>query len=275
MSPITAISEVTQATFSTEVIEASRARPVVVDFWAPWCGPCHQLSPILQRVADRFADDVRVVKLNVDEAPAIARQFGVQGVPAVKAFRDGAVAAEFTGVQPEPAVERFFAALVPSEADRLAAAAAISDPVQREAGLQRALEADPGHREAILGLAELYAERGEAGAARALLERLPADPDAQRLLASLNLAAARLDEGTRERLQAAAAAGDVAAALSLGRGLAAEGDHEQGLAFLLAAVRAPDQRDDARDAMLEVFRLLGDDHETVRAYRPRLASALF
>ena len=95
----TAIAEVTEATFATDVVEASRTRPVVVDFWAPWCGPCHQLSPIIERMAAKYGEDVAVVKLNVDHAPTVSRTYRIQGIPAVKAFKDGAVVAEFVGVQ--------------------------------------------------------------------------------------------------------------------------------------------------------------------------------
>src|SRR5690606_19801428 len=105
------IQDVTEATFEQEVLEASRRQPVVVDFWADWCGPCHQLAPLLERAAAKHAGEVSVRKLDVDAAPGLARRYGVQGIPAVKAFRDGAVVSEFVGVQPATAVDSFFAAL--------------------------------------------------------------------------------------------------------------------------------------------------------------------
>jgi putative thioredoxin len=268
------IIDVTAATFDEAVLRASSTQPVVVDFWAPWCGPCHQLSPILERAAARHADEVRVAKLNVDEAPAIAQRYGVRGIPAVKAFRDGRVAAEFTGVQPEPAVEQFFASILPTAADRLAAAAGSAAGAERERLLREALEADPGHRGAVLGLARLAAERGELDEARSLLARIPADDDVRTLLAELALAGQ--GEGVDvEALRAAAADGDPAAALQLGSALAARGEHAEAVEHLLAAVADPEHREAAREALLAVFAVVGEGSDLVRSGRRRLAAALF
>lgn len=266
------IRDVDEQDFDTEVVQASRDRPVVVDFWAAWCGPCHQLSPILERVAARYAGEVELVKVDVDAAQATAQRYGVQGIPAVKAFRDGAVVAEFTGVQPEAQVERFFAALAPSEADRLVEEAS-AQPERREALLRRALEADPGHDTAVVGLASILADRQDIEEARTLLARTPADPEARKLLARLNLT--EPGEADLDTLRSAAEAGDAGALLELGQALAASGDYEQALPHLVAAVRRPDTRDAARERVLDVFSLLGDDHELVRAWRPKLAAALF
>ena len=267
--------DVTEADFAVEVLAASRDRGVVVDFWAPWCGPCHQLAPVLERVAARYAGDVDLVKVNVDEAPALAGRYGVQGIPAVKAFRDGAVVAELTGVQPEATVERLFAGAAPRKSDRLVSQAADAPAGEREPLLRAALDEDPGHAPAITALARVLVERGETDQARALLERAPHDADVARLRAELNLSAGTRDAGTRDRLRAAADAGDAEAALELGRALAAEGEHGEALEALLVAAGAPATREDARTAILEVFQLLGDDHALVRAARPRLATALF
>ena len=269
------VTDLSADTFDTEVLEASRTRAVVVDFWAPWCGPCHQLSPILERVAARHAEDVRVVKLNVDEAPAIAQRYGIRGIPAVKAFRDGGVAAEFTGVQPEPAVAQFFAGLVPSEADRLTAEAAGSGDGEAEGLLRQALQSDPDHRRAILDLARLLVERGDVEEARRLLARLPATDDDVRVLLAQVALAAQPEDMDLDSLRAAAEAGDGAAALQLGSALAARGAHAEAVEHLLSAVRDPEQREAAREALLAVFAVAGDDSDLVRAARPRLAAALF
>jgi putative thioredoxin len=268
------VRDVREDAFESEVVEASHKRPVVVDFWAPWCGPCHQLSPLLERVAERYAGDVEVVKVNVDEAQGLARRYRVQGIPAVKAFRQGAVVAEFTGVQPEAAVERFFDALAPSEADRLfAAAREADDAAMEERLLLEALEHDPGHAGATVGLAGLLVDRGDPAGAGALLERVPADPAARRLLARIALDAAA-DEPL-EVLQAAAERGDPEARLRLGRALAARGQAQEALEALLSAVRHPLTREEARKAVLEVFEVLGAGSELVARYRPKLASALY
>lgn len=274
----TALSrDVTEPSFDAEVLETSRERGVVVDFWAPWCGPCHQLAPVLEGVAGSYVGRVDLVKVNVDEAPALARRYGVQGIPAVKAFRGGTVVAELTGVQPRSAIDRLFAAAAPSAADRLAAQATDADGQERERLLRAALQEDPGHVPSVLALARLLADRGQAAEARELLDRVPTDGEVTRLRAELNLADADadLDPVALDRLRAAARSGDAAARLRLGRALAASGEHVDALDHLLAAVKDPATRDEARAAVIEVFALLGDDHELVRAARPRLASALF
>src|ERR671918_282997 len=120
----TVVNAVTEQTFGAEVLAASATKPVVVDFWAPWCGPCRQLSPLLEQMAQRFGDDVRVVKLNVDEAPRLAQQFRVQGIPAVKAFRGGRGVGVFVGLQPAWVAPKFFVALTPTPAAGLGAGAA-------------------------------------------------------------------------------------------------------------------------------------------------------
>jgi putative thioredoxin len=266
------VRDITAEQFQTLVIDASHDRPVVVDFWAPWCGPCHQLSPLLERVAERHAAQVDTVKLNVDTAPQIAQQFRVQGIPAVKAFKDGKVAGEFVGVQPEPAIEQLFAGLGPSEADRLVTRAA-AEPDDAEQLLRKALALDANHAPAIVALAPSLIARGDSDEARVLLQRIPADARARQLLAELDLGGE--DAEDLDALRTAAADGDATAALGLGRALAARGEHADALPLLLTAVRDPQTRDDARSTVLTVFDLLGADDDLVRTWRPKLAAALF
>ena len=277
-----AVLDASEATFGAEVVERSRELPVVVDFWAPWCGPCHVLGPILETLAAERADAVRVVKVNVDENPGVARRYGVQGIPAVKAFRDGEVVREFTGALPEPRVREFFAALAPSAADRAAAEGAraleAGDPGAARLRLEQALAEQPGHHAASASLAALLLDEGDREGARALAAPLAADPAAGRVLARI----AFLDgagDGDRASLEARIAAGpdDAAAHYALGCLLAAEGEWEPALERLLAAVRLDRglADDGGRLRMLDVFDLLGDGHELTRTWRGRLANVIF
>ena len=266
------VQDITAEQFQSAVIDASHERPVVVDFWAPWCGPCHQLSPLLEEVAERHAGNVDTVKLNVDTAPQIAQQFRVQGIPAVKAFKDGKVAGEFVGVQTEQAIEQLFAGLGPSQADLLVDQA-VAAPADAEQLLREALSVDANHPGAVIALARVLTARGDTDEARVLLQRIPADATARQLLAELSLGGHDADD--LDALRAAAEDGDATATLRLGRALAGRGGHDDALPLLLAAVRDPQTREQARTAVLTVFDVLGPDHDLVRTWRPRLAAALF
>lgn len=264
------VAETTAATFDTDVIARSHERPVVVDFWADWCGPCHQLAPVLERVAARHASEVDVYKLDVDAAPELARRYRVQGIPSIKAFRDGQVVAELTGVQSEQAFDDMFARITPSKADRLVAGAGDTD--DPEATLWQALELEPGHVGASLALAERLAERGEVAEAERLLDAAAHDDRARELRSRLALAAAGMQDVDALRR---AATEDPQARVALGRALAGRGEYEEAVEELLAALTERSVRDEAREAMLEIFSALGDGHELVRRARPRLASALY
>src|SRR5690349_1535771 len=164
------ILDVDEPQFMERVVERSKEVPVVVDFWAEWCGPCRQLSPALEKAATARDGDVDLVKVDVDANQRLSQAFRVQGIPAVKAFKDGKVVAEFTGAIPSSQVEQFFDKLVPSEADRLVASGDAD-----EATLRRALELDPGHADAAKALGRMLIARGDTDEAIAILEAFPSD----------------------------------------------------------------------------------------------------
>jgi putative thioredoxin len=249
--------DITEASFQSAVIDRSRELPVVVDFWADWCGPCRQLGPVLERAAAARAGKLELAKIDVDANPTIARTYGIQGIPAVKAFRDGEVAAEFVGVQPPLAVDRFLDSLLPSEADALVTQGG-------EDSLRRALELEPGRADAAIPYAKILWARGETDAALEILARVPGSFAADGLAARIALERAAQSGGQP--------------ALDLSEAFAAldAGDQARALDLLLSALPSTDgSRDDIRRIVIGVLDELGVEHPLARESRRRLASALY
>src|SRR5215217_2086576 len=193
------VYDVTEATFQAEVLERSKTVPVLVDFWADWCGPCHALAPVLEQAVERHGGEVVLARLDVDQNQRLAMAFQVQGIPAVKAFAGGRLVDEFVGAQPAAVVERFVESLLPSEADRAAAAAAELAPEQDAERWREVLKEDPDNLTArdglaaLAGLAVLALRDGRPTEAIELLRPVETDPDVAVLLASALLAAEAAD----------------------------------------------------------------------------------
>jgi putative thioredoxin len=236
--------DATDATFERDVIQRSYEQPVVVDFWAEWCGPCRMLGPVIEKAVDK-RDGVELVKVDTDANPRISQAFQIQSIPAVKAFKDGKVVDEFVGALPPAQVERFLDGLVPSPVDALVESGS-------EADLRRALELEPGRVDATVALARLV-DRDEALSLLSNVTGFAADGLAARL---------RLEEDPS--LAAAFAAVD-------------GGDVESGLDTLIAAIAQSDgeRKEDLRRAVVGILDSLGVEHPVARESRRKLASALY
>ncbi len=250
--------DISENNFEAAVIERSHTVPVVVDFWAEWCGPCRQLGPVIERAVAARSGKVELAKLDVDANPTLARTYRIQSIPAVKAFREGKVVSEFIGAQPAPAVERFLDSLSPSEADAMVA---LGD----EASLRRAVELEPSRADAAVPLARMLHRRGESEEALGLLERVPGSFTADGLAARIKLERAAGNGAQQDAPDLT----DAFAALD-------QGDQERGLQLLLDALPTADgARDDIRRVVVGILDELGVEHPLARESRRRLASALY
>ena len=234
--------DVTDATFQTEVVDRSKTAAVVVDLWAPWCGPCRTLGPILEKVTDATNGEVILAKVNVDENPGVSQAFQVQSIPAVYALKNGEVVDGFVGAHPEHVIEEFVANLLPSEAERTVASLLAEGT---EGAYRAALELEPANEDAIVGVAELLVARGEAEQALSFLARIP--------------------ENDRTRRVAAAARVSTQPSLITD-------DYDTRLPELLDRVKGDDE---VRQQIVDILELMGPDDPRTSGYRKQLTARLY
>lgn len=233
------IIDVTDATFEADVIQMSMSSPVIVDLWAPWCGPCKTLTPVLEKVVGAANGRVVLAKVNIDENPGIAQAFRVQSIPMVVAIKDGAPVTAFQGAQPEHVVEEFIRGLLPTARDeQIASLLARGD----EDSLQAVLSIEPGNEAAVVALAGIFTARGQGAEALSLLSRVPETEDVRRAAASARLS------------------------------MRAPDDYDVQLEKLLEVVKADDA---ARQQFLDILEVMGVEDPRTSAWRKKLTARLY
>ncbi len=280
------VIDVTEADFTREVLERSHRQPVVVDFWAPWCGPCRALGPVLERLVQERGGDVILAKVNVDEAPVLAQQFQISSIPLVIAFRDGRAVLDFEGVLPEPQLRLFLDRVGPSEVERLVKQAAALEsvkPAEAEPLYRRVLAQDRHHEAARLGLARLLLAQGKEAEVTELLSEVGSEgaegAEAERLagLVFLHQTAKPFGDEATLRKQLEANPKDAQVRYELGVVVAAAGRYEEALTLLLSAAELNSGlgADKGRLAMVKIFHVIGVRSTLADDYRNRLATLLY
>jgi len=279
---VAAVVDSTDATFAQDVIQRSHEIPVVVDCWAPWCGPCRILGPILEKLAYERDGQIQLVKVNTDENPQVAQALQVEGIPAVFAFVGGQLVNKFVGAIPEEQVRAFYDSLIPSEADMKAAEGyrmmqENQIPIAR-LHFESALEEDPNHEPAGVGLAAILLRMGETDRAAELAGRWPNHPMSKSVFTSMELNAALNGyEADEIRRDVDLHPDDAMVRYRYGCLLAIENQWMEALDELLESVKLDKHAGEeaARKTLLGIFSILGDDQPLVIEYRKRLGRLLF
>jgi putative thioredoxin len=280
------IRDVTVADFEAQVVEKSRKTLVLVDFWAPWCGPCRQLTPLLEKLANEYAGKFVVAKVNVDEQPDLAAAFRVQSIPHVFAILDAQPVDQFQGVVSEESLRRWLDSLIPSPAAQLVHEAEqleTTDPAAAEKKLREALGLEPANDAVKIRLARVLLARNREHESAQIIEQLQQrgylEPEAERIKSQLDVRLAALEAGGVDAARQAAAANpnDPALQLQLAEALAVARKYEEAFDICLKLV----QRDrdgagvQAKEVMLKIFDMLGPSSELVGQYRRKLATLLY
>jgi putative thioredoxin len=271
------IVNVSEADFEYEVLAYSQQAPVVVDFWAEWCVPCRTLSPMLERLAQEGQGSFRLAKVNVDENPNLALRYGIHGIPAVKAFREGKMVAEFAGVQPEPRLREFLRALAPSKSDLALekgnSLLAMRQPRQAETTFRAVIKEFPENPVAQIGLAKSLLLQGESQESYQILRRFPASREynTSQLLLPLALALSDLDQNRLKEDD------PLDPAFNQALRLVKRSNIEAAMDGLLDILRENKHYADGRARLILValFELLDENNPVTRQYRAELASVLF
>jgi len=292
VAPGDLIKDTDTASFMADVIEASQTTPVVVDFWAPWCGPCKQLTPIIERLVKQYAGKVKLVKINVDENQPLAAQFQVQSIPAVYGFKGGRPVDGFMGAVPESQIKQFIERLTGGGGSPIDEALADADGLLKEGQNDEALEIykeilaqDPAHVKALAGALRAYIALGQDDLARDLIAKLPAQikntPDIQGVQAALDLNAATANTNTAELdalvAKVAADPKDMQSRLDLAMARFGAGDREKAVEDLLAMVKADRAWNEqaARKQLVKFFEAFGPTDPLTSSGRRRLSAILF
>ncbi|WP_298860091.1 thioredoxin [uncultured Gimesia sp.] len=280
------IIDITEENFETEVIQQSAQTPIVIDFWAPWCGPCQQLAPMLEKLVEEFQGKFRLAKINIDEQQGLAAAFRVESIPTVVAFQHGQPVDNFQGILPEETLREWITRLIPSPLEILlqeAQAAEETDPALAETKYREASDLDPGNDAIQLRMAAVLIKQSRFDECTKIISKLEErgflEPEAEQIKSQLELQAASDEAGGVEPARAALAADPENADLkiALADALAVSNKHEEALEICLALIEQDKSGAgvEAKATMLKIFDILGPQSTLTSAYRRKLATLLY